>query len=244
MAALFGAPFSAEAAFLNPEGTTEVISTSTVSGFSRGFDAKGRVRRASTFSKTSLDVFMAHGIRENLTLIATVSSDSIRTKFAGDPGSSMSWNALAGVRVPIWGSGERILSAQALVGAGRDAGRSGIMAEARLLAGQNLAVSGMPGFADLQVAMRQNAPGARPELRFDATFGLKPHQRVMLLAQAFTAYGFASSGQRQSWRIKGQLGLVWHGGETWSVQASAFHTLHGVNTALETGASLSLWRRF
>lgn len=242
--ALFGAPAMSEAAFLQPEGTTQLISANSISGFSRNFDAQGRIRRSNTFSKTSLDVYAAHGLTENLTFVAATSTDRLVTKFANDPGSNINWNAMAGLRMPLWRSDDSIVSVQALAGAGRETGRSGLMAEARLMAGHNLVVGGIPGFADAQLAWRQNAPGARQEIRFDATLGLKPHESVMVLVQVFTAYGMPHAGQERSVRLKAQFGLVWHIGETWSVQASAFHTFYGLNTALETGATLGVWRRF
>ncbi|MGL4439877.1 MAG: hypothetical protein ACRCUE_11430 [Bosea sp. (in: a-proteobacteria)] len=242
--ALFGAPVASEAAFLQPEGQTQVISANGVSGFSRDFDANGQIRRNNTFSKTSLDVFAMHGLTETITLVAATSTDRITTKYANDPGSDINWNAMAGVRMPLWQQNGSIVSAQALVGAGRETGRSGLMAEARLMAGHNLSVADVPGFADVQLALRQNAPGARPEMRFDATFGLKPHDRVMLLSQLLTAYGLAHAGQKRSLRVKAQLGVVWHAGETWSVQLSGFQTVYGLNAAQEAGATLGLWRRF
>jgi hypothetical protein len=244
VAALVSAPSATEAAFLQAEGATQLISANSVSGFSREFDANGRIRRSGTFSKTSLDVFATHGLTETVTFVATTSTDRLVTKYASDVGSTISWNAMAGLRVPLWQESGSIVSVQALIGAGREVRGAGMMAEARLMAGHNLAIAEVPGFADIQLAWRQGAPGARPELRFDATLGLKPHERVMFLAQLFTAYGLAHAGQDRSLRVKGQLGLVWHVGETWSVQASVFHTLYGLNSAQETGATLGLWRRF
>lgn len=244
VAALAGAPAASEAAFLQPEGTTQLISASSVSSFSRSFDAKGRLKRSATFSKSSLDVHVAHGLTEHISLIATASSDRLTSKFANDPGSAFGWSAMAGLRIPLWQADGGIISAQALAGIGRDVSRGSFVGEARVLAGRNLSIGGVLGFADAQLAWRQNAPGTQPELRFDATLGLKPLERVMVLAQLFSAYGLPDAGQKRSFRVKGQFGLVWHVGETWSVQANGFHTLYGLNTAQETGATLSLWRRF
>jgi hypothetical protein len=242
--ALFTAPAISDAAFLQPEGTSQVITANGVSGFSRSFDGAGRIRRTGTFSKTSLDLHASYGVTETVTFVAVTSMDRLVTKFANDPGSHISWNAMAGLRVPLWQEGGAIVSVQGLVGAGREMQGSGLMAEARLMAGHNLSVAGVPGFADVQLAVRKVAPGARPELRFDTTLGLKPHESVMLLVQGFTAYGLAHAGQKRSLRVKAQLGVVWHAGETWSVQANVFHTLYGLNTAQEAGATLGLWRRF
>jgi hypothetical protein len=37
-------------------------------------------------------------------------------------------------------------------------------------------------FPDLQAGYRQTAPGSRPELRFDASFGLRLHCDVQIIA--------------------------------------------------------------
>jgi hypothetical protein len=242
--AFFGTAAASDAAFLQQEGSSQLISNSTVSGFSRDFDAKGRLVRSGTFSKTSLDVFAAHGLTSTITLVGAVSTDRLLPKFATDPGASTTWNAMAGVRAPLWQSDGGIISVQALAGAGSEMRGSGFIAEARLMAGRNLSIGTIPGFMDVQIAWRQNAPGARPELRLDATLGLKPDDRFMLLAQLFAAQGFAHAGQKQSLRVKAQFGVVWHVGETWSVQASAFHTVYGRDTGQEAGATLGVWRRF
>lgn len=244
LAALLAVPTASQSAFLQPEGTTQLILASGLSSFSRDFDAKGRIVRGNTFSKTSLDVFATHGLTPSLTLVAALSTDRLTPKFANVTGSNATWSGLGGLRMPLWQDGGSIISVQALAGTGREMASTGLMAEARLMAGHNLSFTNVPGFADVQVAWRQNAPGARPEFRFDATLGLKPHEKLMLLAQMFSAYGLSQAGQKRSLRIKAQLGLVWHVGETWSVQVSGFHTVYGLNTAQETGAVLGVWRRF
>ncbi len=52
----------ARAGFLQPEGTTQVITSGSGSRFSRQFDAKGRLRRAATFSKANLETWVQNGL--------------------------------------------------------------------------------------------------------------------------------------------------------------------------------------
>lgn len=244
LAALFGAPSASEAAFLQPEGTTQLITTAGMSGILRDFDSKGPAKPNRTVQKTSFDVLLSHGLTDTLTFVATSSKGQLTSMFSREADSSISWTAMAGLRMPLWQSGGSIVSVQALAGAGRDTGRSGLTAEARLMAGHSLTFGSLPGFADVQVAWLQTAPGARPEMRLDATLGFNPHKKLTVLGQVFSAYGFNHDGRKSSLRIKAQLGLVWQFSEAWSVQASGHRTIFGRNAAQQTGAALGLWRRF
>jgi hypothetical protein len=59
-----------------------------------------------------------------------------------------------------------------------------MVGDVRLLLGHNFTLAGYNGFADLQAGYRQNAPGSRPELRFDASFGLRLHRDVQIIAHS------------------------------------------------------------
>lgn len=60
--------------------------------------------------------------------------------------------------------------------------RAGMMGDVRLLLGRNVSLAGYRGFADLQAGYRQTEPGSRPELRFDASFGLRLHSDDQIIA--------------------------------------------------------------
>lgn len=255
--ASFGAAPEARGAFLLEEGATQAIQSSSVSRFSRGYDPKGRLIRSGSFSKTSLDAHLSHGLNPDVTLMAVLSTDRLSPDIIGDPGGSSALSGMAGARVRLWRDDSWTVSAQILAGAGREGpegfagagGRAGFMGEARLLVGRSFTLGGVDGFADLQAGWRRGAPGARDELRLDGTLGLKPHPRLTTLAQIFAAQGFSGSGLggaglAATSRVKGQLSLVWQATPAWSVQAGAFVTLAGRNAAQENGAVLALWRRF
>ncbi len=232
------------AGFLQAEGAYQLISTTSASRFSQGFDAKGSLKRSAAFSKTSLDVHLAYGFSPAVTLVGDLSSERLLPQVVGDPGAASPWSAMAGPRIALWKEGATALSVQLLAGAGQAAAASGFVGDARLMAAHSFEIGGLPAFVDVQLGYRRGAPGARSELRLDGTFGVRPHEKWLLLAQLFTARAIAARGQPHAMRVKGQVSAVWHVGETWSVQAAAFTTLAGFNAAQESGLSLGLWRRF
>ncbi len=235
---------SAHAGFLQAEGTYQLISTNSISRFSRSFDARGSLKRSAVFSKTSLDIHLSYGFSETLTFISELSSERLLPQIIGDPGAASPWSAMAGPRLQLWRDGPTIVSVQVLAGAGQAIGTSGFAGDVRLLAAHSFAISGQPAFVDAQIGYRQGAPGARSEIRLDGTFGVKPHDNWLLLAQVFAARAMAAQGQPHSLRIKAQISAVWHVGETWSIQTAAFTTFAGINAAQESGLSLGLWRKF
>ena len=93
------------------------------------------------------------------------------------------WSAMGGgIRARLWHDGTSIISIQALAGGGRGMARAGMMGDVRLLLGCHVSLAGYRGFADLQAGYRQTAPGSRPELRFDASFGLRLHSDDQIIA--------------------------------------------------------------
>ncbi len=112
--------------------------------------------------------------------------------------------------------------------------------EARLLAGTSRQWRGAQGFAELQVA-RLKRSGLADETRIDATAGLRPTPRWLLLVQTYG--GQADSKPVQSrWR-KGEVSVVRDLG-AWSLQAGWRRTLHGRETPVDHGPVLAVWRRF
>jgi hypothetical protein len=52
----------AKAALLQDKGATQFIQSAGISSFSSAFDANGRLKRASIFSKISPDILVGHGL--------------------------------------------------------------------------------------------------------------------------------------------------------------------------------------
>ena len=112
--------------------------------------------------------------------------------------------------------------------------------EARLLAGTSRRWRNVQGFAELQAA-RLKRSGLADETRIDATAGLRPTPRWLLMVQAYT--GRADSRPVQSsWR-KREVSVT-HDLGAWSLQAGWRQTLSGRETPSDHGPVLAVWRRF
>jgi hypothetical protein len=253
----------ARAGFAQPEGAGQIIATSSVSQFSKTFDAQGRLRRASTFSKLYLETHAEYGLTERVTLVGRFGQEALQPGVLDGTNGLVSQRFVeAGARVALtrfdaFHIGELRLSAQVLggwrscgcAGAATRAGDAaqtsqGVTLDARMIAALPFALAGMESFAELQAGYRHGGGVERSELRLDATLGVRPDPRWLLLAQLFVASSRAEREAPEAWRVKAELGVVWAVTPRWSVQAGAFTTIAGRNAAHETGAKLAVWRSF
>lgn len=235
---------SALAGFILPPDQTQIISSTTLSGFSRGFDAAGRIKRAATFSKTTLETTLERGWSAETMLVARIAREELRPEFIDDPAYNRSWSVMAGARHAIGAHGSWRFSAQAMAGYGSNLDRRGFMGDARLIAARDLAILDRPAFVEFQAGYRHGGGVERNELRLDATLGLHLGENWLALAQLFGAHAPGAPGRPASWRLKAGLGLVWKVSERWSVQLGGFTTPAGVNAGFESGVTFAVWRRF
>lgn len=130
-------------------------------------------------------------------------------------------------------------------GVGRNAGyaapgRGDTDLEARLLAGTSRQWRGMQGFAELQVARLWRRDLA-DEIRIDATAGLRPRPRWLLMAQAYAGQA-ESAPVRSRWQ-KGEISITRDLG-VWSLQAGWRRAVSGREAPADHGPVLAVWRRF
>lgn len=237
-------PAGAKAGFFQPPDSLLVISSTSLSTFSHAFDRAGRLKRAQRFGKIALETHVEQGFTPDQMFLWRLSREELRPHYLNDPGYQRTISGTFGTRLALWRGAGWTFSGQAVAGFGVDLRRSGIVAEARLLAARPIEMFARPGFLDVQIGYRLGGPGERPEWRFDANLGLDLSEQFLLIGQVFLARGEAWRGLDPSWRLKVSKGLVWRIDQTWSVQISGFTTPYGHNTPLESGATLAVWRRF
>jgi hypothetical protein len=236
----------ARAGFLQPEGVTQVITSGAASRFSRQFDAGGRLRRAASFSKRSLETYVEHGFSDRLMLIARMGAEQLvpavqdewtkprQTRFI-EVGGRFLAAEISGMRF----SGQMLGGWRACI-----CGPQAFTLDVRAVAARSFQIHGFDAFGDIQAGFRRDGRVDRSEARLDATFGIRPRADVLVLAQVFAAASGRERDLPASSRLKVELGAVWDFHERWSVQAGAFTTLAGRNAAQEHGVRIALWRRF
>ena len=244
-------------AFNPPAGEGIAILTGSFSDGRDFVDGAGRKFRSPAWRKFETQLHIEYGLTDWLTAVARPRVVSIheggRKGFRGEGVGASE----VGLRARIWQPGEWVFAVQALARApaasaqGRFAqweDRGGV--EARMVVGRRFVVLGMSGFFDVQIGVRTRA-GRADELIGEQTLGLRPTPSLLVMAQTFTTQSLESPKRLAArgaplgaQRVKTQLSLLYDLAPRWSLGAAAFRTLAVRDGAKETGASLSLLRRF
>jgi hypothetical protein len=245
-ASAFAAETPARAGFLQPEGVTQVISSGAASRFSRQFDAKGRLRRAETFSKASLETYIERGFNGRFMGIMRGGTEQLTLDVIDDANGIQQARFIeAGGRLFVGDYGGVRVSGQLLAGwRGCACGSQVLTADARAIFAMPFQLGGIDAYAEAQAGYRHGGRVERSEFRFDVTLGARLRPDILLLAQVFAATAQREGDIRAASRVKAELGLVWDFNRYWSLQVGAFTTLVGRNTGHETGGRIALWRRF
>jgi hypothetical protein len=236
-------------AWLEPPGQGEVILGGTFSDSLRAYDIRGRLAPVSSYRKFELTAYMEYGAMEQVTLIAAPSVLDFRAK---PPGQSYAGMGVleAGARVKLYEYEEWIFSAQATL---RDATNTrsrifldtgrGFQADARLLIGRSFTILGFPAFSSLEIGYRSPG-GFGHEIRADATLGIRPFDKVLVLLQTFNISAIHTTPLYSTRSNKISLSAVYELTPGISVQLGGIIGLPGVNTTTERGIISALWYRF
>lgn len=235
-------------------GTGQAIVTDTASQAAKGTDGNRNLQGTPLYTKNELQALIEYGVTKDLTAIITPSLQRVEV---GEP-----YNALrgglgytdVGARVRITGGDNWVFSGQTTFRIPGTFDNKNVAAigytdpevDVRGLVGYSFNVAAMPSFIDFEVAQRFRLGGPPDELRIDATFGIRPSDRLLLLAQSFNVmsegagtWGFASYDY-----YKLQLSAVYGLTPAISVQVGGFTTYAGRNGLQENGVLLAGWYKF
>lgn len=241
------------AAWNRPAGTGLVIADFTLNAGTDYFDGGGKLAPARAYAKEELAAYVEYGLTDDITLVARPSLDRVEV---GAPGAgrfqgigrtevAAQWQALlfgpaalavqGGFTLP--GAGSR--NNPALAG---DKDRD---AELRVLGGVGLPLPFRP-FVNLEGAYRARSGGAPSEWHGDATVGLYPTERLLLLVQSFSRIptGPSDAGWARSRSTEVGVKAVYALTQSWSVQVGAFTTVSGRDALRERGVTTGLWHLF
>jgi hypothetical protein len=236
-------------AWLEPPGQGEVILGGSFSDSLRAYDVRGRLAPVSSYKKLELTAYVEYGATESVTLIAEPTVLDFRARPPGESYAGMGVLE-AGGRVKLYEIEATIFSAQATL---REATNTrsrifldtghGLQADARLLVGRTFTILGFPAFSSLEIGYRSPG-GFGHEVRAEATLGVRPVDKVLVLLQTFNISAIHASPLYPTRSNKIALSAVYDVTPSISVQVGGIIGLPGVNTTTERGIISALWYRF
>lgn len=236
------------------EGQGYGFVTGTASQGSAVFDGSGKQQPFPRYSKDELQALIEYGVTNWFTAIISPSLQHVDIAAPVDASRSGFGYTDLGGRVRLWTNGAWVVSGQATLRVPGTFDKSNVAAigytdpeiDIRGLVGYSFAIGALPAFVDAQIAQRFRLGGPPDEFRADFTFGIRPQERWLLLAQSFNVvsegagtWGYASFGY-----YKFQLSAVYALTPTLSLQAGGYTTYAGRNALQENGLVLGAWVKF
>jgi len=232
------------------KGGTQVIVSYEPGSADEGFDASGDKSVAlDRWKQDSLSLFVDHGVSERLSLTAKV---NYRDYAIGAESFSGLGSVEVGGRWTVKRTDDFVFAVGASaegLGKGRrndyDLGaKGGTDYDLRAYAGKSFDLLGKAAFIDLQAARHLRQYEAN-EWRVDATLGVKPSQKWMVMAQVFAGQTDKESWGHAAW-ANTELSVVRHFGprQDTSLQLSVRQTAAGQNVPAVHAVIVSLWKTF
>lgn len=235
-------------------GTGQATLTATMSAATRAFDTSGSLQPTSRYNKFELQGWFEYGVTDRLTAIVAPGFQHVDIASPVDSERTGLGYTEFGARYSLLRGDSWVFSGQATTripgtndtGNPAAIGYTGVETDLRGLFGTTFSINDMAAFVDVQLAQRFRAGAPPNEFRADLTFGIRPAERWMVLAQSFNviAEGSGSPPFSRYEYFKLQLSAIYALSKTWSVQAGGFTAYAGRNALQENGVVLGLWYQF
>ncbi len=231
----------------------------TVSGLwsqaTESFDGGRSTTSTPRYRKFEAEALLEYGLSDSLTAMVAPSLQSIDIAAPTDAKRSGLGYSELGARYRFLETGGWVISGQGLMripGTNQNNNPAAIgytdpELDMRALFGHDFGAFGVPGFVDLQVAQRFRFGDPPDEFRLDATLGLRPWPRWLLLMQSFNVIseGGGSNVLYRSYDYeKLQISAVYSLTPALSLQFGGFTTYSGRNALQENGLVAGLWYNF
>lgn len=240
-------------AWTQPQGQGQIIVTGVYSNSTRGYDSDGNTIDIGDYEKVEAYVLAEYGLTDELTLIVNPSFRHVGIEGPGGNTTGLGYTEI-GARYRIAEGNGWVVSLQGtarIPGTKRrdslaQVGNTDAEYDLRALVGHGFRLGGMDAFMDIQGSYRLRDGDPPNEYRADITFGIRPAERVQLIAQSFnTISDGAGEGVFPSYRYhNAQLSVVYDLDERLSLQLGGIATLGGENALRERGVIAGLWYRF
>ncbi len=242
-------------AWTQPKGHGQVTVSTLWSQATENFDNSRSLVSTPRYRKFELQGLLEYGLSDRFTAMVSPGLQEIDIASPTDAKRAGLGYSDIGGRYRFWQGDGWVFSGQSLVripGTNQDSNPAAVgytepELDMRALFGHDFAAFGVPGFLDFQVAQRFRFGDPPDEFRFDATLGLRPWPRWMLLVQSFNVIseGAGSTALYPSYDYeKLQLSVVYSLTPSLSLQFGGFTTYSGLNSLQENGLVAGLWYNF
>ncbi|MFT4076206.1 MAG: hypothetical protein QM647_11820 [Asticcacaulis sp.] len=232
------------------KGDTQVIISYEPGHADDAFDASGSKTQAfNTWKSDETSVYIDQGVTERLDLTAKV---NYRDYVTDDESFSGLSSVELGARWTVKRTRDSVFALGASVeGLGKGkrsdvdiSGRGGTDYDLRAYAGRNFKLLGKPAFIDLQAARHLRQYEAS-QWRVDATIGIKPSPKWMVMAQVFAGQTDRESWGRATW-ANSEFSVVRRFGpqQRTSVQVGWRQTTAGRDVPAAKALVVSVWKTF
>ena len=235
-------------------GTGELIITGTVMQANSVFNSNSKLQSIPRYGKEEAQALIEYGVTTWFTAMLQPSLQhvNIAAPFGAERGG-LGYTDIGG-RARIWSDDSWVVSAQATFRIPGVLDKTNPAAigytdpeiDIRGLVGYSFKAGTLPAFIDVEVAQRFRLGGPPDEFRTDITFGIRPVDRWLFLAQSFNVvsegagtWGFGSFAYH-----KFQLSAVYALTPTLSLQLGGYSTYWGRDALQENGLMVGAWYKF
>jgi hypothetical protein len=234
--------------------TGELTVTGTAMQANSAFDSNSKLQSIPRYSKQEAQALIEYGVTNWFTAMFQPSLQHVNIAAPfGAERSGLGYTDIGG-RARIWSDDSWVISAQATFRAPGVFDKTNQAAigytdpeiDIRGLAGYSFKAGTLPAFVDIEVAQRFRLGGPPDEFRTDITFGIRPADKWLFLAQSFNVisegagtWGFGSFSYH-----KIQLSGVYALTPTLSLQVGGYSTYWGRNALQENGLLVGAWYKF
>lgn len=254
-AAILSPRAAAAGAFTLEPGEAKLFVSGYVMSGDEYFDRKGKRHARGRYQKRELQAFAEYGALDGLTVFGAAGLQKVKAKDGVTHDREGLGRSEIGARARLFAKEGWIASAQASVviaGAKKSddlavIGETDDQFDVRGLVARSFEAFGKPAFVDLAAGYRWRSGDPADEIRLDATFGIRPAERLLLLAQSFNQFGtgrWKGPYELKQRIYKLQGAAIYELNQTWSVFAAAFFTPIGRDALDERGATVGVGLRF
>jgi protein XagA len=236
------------------EGKGELVVTSMAMQATSFFNSGSTLQGIPRYKKDEAQALIEYGITNWFTAMLGPSLQhvDIAAPFTAER-SGFGYTDIGG-RARIWSNETWVVSAQATyrIPGTYDAinpaaiGYTDPQIDIRGLVGYSFKAGTMPSFVDVELAQRFRLGGPPDEFRTDITFGIRPAEKWLLLAQSFNVIseGAGTWGYGSFAYHKFQISAVYSLTPKLSLQLGGYSTYWGRNALQENGLVVGAWYKF